>query len=194
MDQMKIDPQRMLQDILDDVSHDEDGCTYGPHALRVCREACDKIAELTRRIGEADACDDKRCEECNAELTYCGEMTSDGPSLDCPVCQLSSELTAMRAEVERLTAERDAALSGESAWIEKHHDLSSRFNAVEAERDGWKAEAEAWRKIKAHDDSGNLPALRQQDHVDWRIKDVLLKNELDAARAANDARQQGGGE
>lgn len=32
--------------------------------------------------------DEARCSECGGELSYCGEMGADGPTLDCKVCQL----------------------------------------------------------------------------------------------------------
>ena len=43
-----------------------------------------------------------RCSECNGELSYCGDMTSDGPSLDCRVCQLESDLSMLRSELARV--------------------------------------------------------------------------------------------
>ena len=44
-------------------------------------------AELAKALG-----DWPRCRECNSELSTCGEMTEDGPSMDCLVCQLRAEL------------------------------------------------------------------------------------------------------
>lgn len=41
-----------------------------------------------------------RCEECNSELSYCGEMGSDGPSLDCEVCQLHTIVYLLREVLE----------------------------------------------------------------------------------------------
>lgn len=38
----------------------------------------------------------KRCDDCQAELTYCGDMTADGPSLDCPQCQLRYHIITLR--------------------------------------------------------------------------------------------------
>lgn len=43
-----------------------------------------------------------RCSKCNGELSYCGEMTPDGPSLDCRVCQLESDVSMLRSELARV--------------------------------------------------------------------------------------------
>ena len=50
---------------------------------------------------------EKRCQDCNGELSCCGEMTSDGPAMDCRACILA-------AEIERLRV------------VEKRHDSLSR--------------------------------------------------------------------
>lgn len=41
-----MNDQELLQRILDDVTNDEDGCAYGPDAVRACKEVCTRIAEL----------------------------------------------------------------------------------------------------------------------------------------------------
>lgn len=40
-----------------------------------------------------------RCDECGAELTQCGELNEDGPTWDCKVCQLRSELKDLAEEL-----------------------------------------------------------------------------------------------
>lgn len=51
----------------------------------------------------------KRCPECQGELSYCGEMTSDGPSLDCRACSLATRLRAAEADNAALKARAEAA-------------------------------------------------------------------------------------
>lgn len=48
---------------------------------------------------------DERCSECHGELTYCGEMTADGPSLDCKVCQLRARVRELEAELDNIAVE-----------------------------------------------------------------------------------------
>lgn len=43
-----------------------------------------------------------RCDICYHELTYYGEMTSDGPSLDCSYCQLTQNLKEKEQILETL--------------------------------------------------------------------------------------------
>lgn len=49
----------------------------------------------------------KRCPECNAELSYCGPMSEDGPTLDCKVCQFREEVEKLRGIVEKLPKTAD---------------------------------------------------------------------------------------
>lgn len=75
----------------------------GTHMRRLaermkCRNAESVVAALRARVAELEVCN-KRCETCNSELSYCGEMTVDGPSLDCEVCQLRDIIKDLRARV-----------------------------------------------------------------------------------------------
>ncbi len=45
---------------------------------------------------------EKRCEECHGELSYCGEMTVDGPALDCRYCILEDKYSYLKEEHENL--------------------------------------------------------------------------------------------
>lgn len=46
----------------------------------------------------------KRCDECYSELSDCGDMTEDGPALDCRQCQLSDEVKELRSQLSGLLA------------------------------------------------------------------------------------------
>lgn len=41
----------------------------------------------------------KRCVDCGGEITACGEMTDDGPSDDCLVCKLQSDVVFLQSEL-----------------------------------------------------------------------------------------------
>ncbi len=80
--------------------------------------AADLIETLARELDTANAANRAlrkaahapRCPECCGELSACGEMTVDGPSDDCVVCQLRAE---MRRLVESL---KEMGMSPE--WIQ----------------------------------------------------------------------------
>jgi hypothetical protein len=59
------------------------------------------------------ALEQERCEDCGAELSYCGEQNEDGPTLDCRVCKQGEIIQEQYREIARLEAEREgsAALS-----------------------------------------------------------------------------------
>lgn len=59
-----------------------------------------------------------RCPDCNGELCACGEMTADGPSMDCRACQLRSAL--------------DDAVTQREMWCART--TSAEQRAVAAER------------------------------------------------------------
>lgn len=83
-----------------------------------------------------------RCSECNGELSACGDMTSDGPRMDCKVCQLLA-----RAE----TAEREWNIykSSNETNLRELLELVNKYRAVERERDAVRAECE---RLKANRD------------------------------------------
>ena len=68
------------------------------------RHVCEpKDAEIERlKSLSGFASDHPRCPECCAELSACGEMTSDGPRMDCRQCQLHAEIERLRAMVIKL--------------------------------------------------------------------------------------------
>ena len=39
-----------------------------------------------------------RCKKCRAELSYCGPVNIDGPTLDCEVCQLTAEIERLKED------------------------------------------------------------------------------------------------
>ena len=44
-----------------------------------------------------------RCEDCNGELSACGELNSDGePSMDCRTCNLACDLRMAKKKIEHL--------------------------------------------------------------------------------------------
>jgi hypothetical protein len=66
----------------------------------ILAELADALEAAERRVGELERAGyGERCEDCSGELTYCGEMTSDGPSLDCPLCRSRSDIAARDAEM-----------------------------------------------------------------------------------------------
>jgi hypothetical protein len=69
-----------------------------------------------------------RCEECNSELSYCGGMTADGPSLDCKLCQLYDEIKTLKHENARLKASSIFT----QPWVrgEEHESMISAYNPV----------------------------------------------------------------
>lgn len=65
------------------------------------------------------AAERERCPACNGELSECGEMTEDGPSLDCRACQLGSMVVEERhraeaAEARAADAERRLGVAREA--------------------------------------------------------------------------------
>lgn len=44
----------------------------------------------------------KRCDICNAELSACGEMTSDGPRMDCRQCLMVCKIQRLQARIADL--------------------------------------------------------------------------------------------
>lgn len=44
----------------------------------------------------------ERCEECNGELSDCGDMTEDGPSLDCGYCRLNDRYKDLQKDLDKL--------------------------------------------------------------------------------------------
>lgn len=44
------------------------------------------------------------CYDCGHDLSYCGEMTLDGPSLDCLVCRLRDKINTLLQKLENTQA------------------------------------------------------------------------------------------
>jgi len=59
---------------------------------------------IATALRDAARVPEERCAECNGELSACGEMTPNGPSMDCEVCILRSTLEEVCAERDRLQA------------------------------------------------------------------------------------------
>lgn len=96
-----------------------------------------------------------RCSECNGELSACGDMTSDGPSMDCQTCLYnaalqdtknllqSSEVRAEAAERERDAARAECERLKEasdcirllSEWAGKTTPTPGLDEAIEAARE-----------------------------------------------------------
>ena len=81
---------------------------------RLSRQYSSKIDAANKRANDAEAkwleYNGNRCPECNHELSCCGEMTADGPSMDCEACQLKSQLTDANKEI--------ASLKQQLVWAE----------------------------------------------------------------------------
>lgn len=50
----------------------------------------------------------QRCKDCGNELSACGEMTADGPRLDCRPCKLAAELAVSKADLSQLREQVNA--------------------------------------------------------------------------------------
>lgn len=60
---------------------------------------------------------EKRCQECNNELSQCGPQSVDGePSLDCLVCNLRNNITQLTAQLEEARRDRERL-----DWLERKH-------------------------------------------------------------------------
>lgn len=84
--------------------------------------------------------DDRRCSECGGELTYCGDMDFDGPTLDCKVCRLRELVRSLRAEqqeLEQLCGNLLAVIHGdgghyidEHGWEQAINDAIDKYNLL----------------------------------------------------------------
>jgi len=132
---------------------------------------CKRISSLTEQIEtikgdarrwKAAALEVERCPECSGELSYCGEMTADGPALDCLACQLRATITAQTEELERLRA-----LSATLV-----HAVDAHINTIRG--DGWPAPGQrhAWDELM----EAKSAVLYEYEHA--------LNAAIDAARSA----------
>ncbi len=69
-------------------------------------EPCNNLDDANERAKQAEAkweeYNSSRCPECHHALSCCGPMTDNGPETDCMVCLLSSQLTAVKEELEEV--------------------------------------------------------------------------------------------
>ncbi len=71
------------------------------------RERTALLARVEKLEAEQDYCKVcgetavERCTECNVELSACGEMTSEGPRMDCLVCRLRVRIAALERHENR---------------------------------------------------------------------------------------------
>jgi len=57
-----------------------------------------QLAAARERVKERET---DRCDVCGCELSYCGDMTIDGPSKDCKQCQLRDTIKQLTERAER---------------------------------------------------------------------------------------------
>jgi hypothetical protein len=85
------------------------GSQFGNYMLDYDRLADAIYNAVNRRLPEPQASKaSERCEECGGELSACGDMTADGPSMDCRACRLACEVRFLR---------QDAAPAGEAVSV-----------------------------------------------------------------------------
>jgi hypothetical protein len=101
-------------------SHDADVNGTWTVTYRVPEKQMDRLrAALASEQAARAAAERERCPACNGELSECGEMTEDGPSLDCRACQLGSMVVEERhraeaAEARAADAERRLGVAREA--------------------------------------------------------------------------------
>ena len=78
------------------------------HELESDVETARAIIARDRAANKARESNGERCMECGAELTACGEMSVDGPRMDCPLCQSRDQVY----ELEKLLLDLAAAVTG----------------------------------------------------------------------------------
>jgi hypothetical protein len=117
----------------------------------------------------------KRCQECGSELSYCDEMSFDGPTLDCLVCRMGEEKLRLVARCVALEAERD----------ELRRQLECHTIIIDGMRE-LRAAVQAGRDVMAaiHRDDGSYRELHgDRKAADDAIKIVAgLRAERDALR------------
>jgi len=72
------------------------------------RSANERATREIEKLRAIAALNYRRCSDCNGELTACGPMSFDGPSEDCLVCLLRSDITRLRAIVGKLPKTADS--------------------------------------------------------------------------------------
>ena len=102
-----------------------------------------------------------RCAVCNAELSACGEMTADGPRMDCRECQLEAELSRLRSRIRR--EDHEEALREVEELRKRCEELRVSLRwAIEICR-YW------WNKYSSHSDSMNPTHFYERE---WMIRSI----------------------
>lgn len=111
-----------------EVDNPEDGSTHWDHFFA--------------RASAVFAADDKRCDECNSELSACGEFNGDEPSMDCECCQLRSEVNRLQVELQYQTDRANDSLTRRATDTEvAYARLRRDYDELKAETNRQKTEA-----------------------------------------------------
>lgn len=62
-------------------------------------------------------CDNKRCDVCRGELSYCGETTIDGPSLDCRLCQMDYKIRLLEDTLKSVLRTYEIQIGNENSLL-----------------------------------------------------------------------------
>jgi len=115
---MTTAPFTMTREMIETIAAGLDHAAAHTSAKRL-REQAEQRGEVVR-VGEEVKPfrrgidhETRRCSECSGELSYCGEMGIDGPTIDCKDCLLRDQIEDERKTSEKTIAALQSQLAAE---------------------------------------------------------------------------------